>query len=78
MINLRVDLGVLPQQDPQPHHHSKHSRNGPSQQQHRVYLIEFCVILCTREIVLIREEKFIAKDWPVKLQFDGLLGTNIK
>ena len=43
-------------------------------------LLKFCVIMCTREIVLIREENFIAKHKvsPVKLQFDGLLGTNIK
>ena len=35
MINLRLDLGVLPQQDPQPHHPPTHPRNGPAQQRRR-------------------------------------------
>jgi hypothetical protein len=35
-ITLSADLGVLPWQDPQPHHPQKqHSRNGPAQQQRR-------------------------------------------
>ena len=35
VINLRVDLGVLSEQDPQLHHPPKHSRNGPTQQRCR-------------------------------------------
>ena len=35
VINLRVDLGVLSEQDPQLHHPPKHSRNGPAQQRRR-------------------------------------------
>ena len=35
VINLRVDLGVLPQQDLQPHHPPKHPRYGPAQQRRR-------------------------------------------
>ena len=35
VVNLSVDLGVVPQ-DPQPHHHpQEHSRNGPAQQRRR-------------------------------------------
>ena len=35
VINLRVDLGVLPQQDPRPHHPPGHPGNGPTQQRRR-------------------------------------------
>ena len=36
VLNLRVDLGVLQEQDPHPPHHpSTRSRNGPSQQRRR-------------------------------------------
>ena len=36
VLNLRVDLGVLEEQDPHPPHHpSTRSRNGPSQQRRR-------------------------------------------
>ena len=35
MINLCVDLGVLQQQNPQPHHPPSHPRNGPAQLRRR-------------------------------------------
>ena len=34
-VNLRLDLAVPPQQDPQPLHQNKYPRNGPGQQRHR-------------------------------------------
>ena len=34
-VNLRLDFDVPPQQDPQLHHQTRNSRNGPAQQRRR-------------------------------------------